>query len=300
MPVPNAKATMFFAQGSHGWSESHYCETPNPGSLQAILNEAIAFMCKYRSQLLGGGAQLIGVRASFDEIWRDSLVENFSGQSANVNVVAPSNFSLTNPADNPWYVTTVRLNMGDAYRKLVYLSGMPASQQPSNIAQYTGGFGPLFKAYFQYLVGEKPSKNGFRWGTKVTTKNEDAVPTPNISGIVYATTPTLSMAVYPSTPIPGLTPGQRVRILGLTLPKGAGRNSANGVFTVQSPVPSDGTYFTVKPRFALGRTPINWSKGYYFIMGEAVKPYTSWSWENQTEKKRGLVTGQDHGRLKNR
>lgn len=123
MPRP-LRITMFFTDGTYGWSESHYDITAQ--DLTTAVNRANTVLVPARTALLAAGPWLKYLRASFDDTFRDAQVI-FTPQpplnAANRYINAP--YWTTLDSGYVWNVALLRGVGGDLYRKQIYVSGIP-------------------------------------------------------------------------------------------------------------------------------------------------------------------------------
>lgn len=307
--VPDPIVTMYFAQGKFEWSESHIFIPSSPLSmsdLPAVANEGLKGMAMLRSKILGAGASIVGVKASFGQAWRDSVWLGTSGPGNVVNggIVAGDATIQKDPSvygcDSPESVTVMRLRMGANYQRLTYLGGLPKIYQtPPKSVTWDANFNTNWKAYGIYLKSPSLSIPG-TWGAAVQTKNTDNPPTPNINSIVLSNTqPQTATFGYGLHGTGGIDPyfGCTVRILGVKTQSGLGRTVLNGVYPTTT-VDTNGKTFTVTLRKSgvPANAVLDFSQAYYWVIQTKSMSYTDYGFDRYTHRKRGNEQGGPVGR----
>ena len=119
------RITMFFDDGITGWSESHY------DTVSTSLTNAVTFanqnLVPFRNQLLANGPWLKYIRASYDNVFRDSQVIFTPAPGTTHGGCTYQNNPnwATQQAATEWTCVLLRGVGGDLYRSLFYISGIP-------------------------------------------------------------------------------------------------------------------------------------------------------------------------------
>lgn len=308
MGTNNVVATMFFRHDLYGWSESHVWADDGTASLSEVLAEAISAggLCDKRSSLLGEGAEFLAVRVSKDGVWRDSLIEEAINNPTLSNRTDNSVVSAGFAADAPYSVTSVRVEMGEQYRGIIYLSGMPAALQPDPpLARYPAPWGTAWQGYINYLSNQ--SRSSTKWGTFVTGKPTvgfpaaSVTPVPAVADFTYnagGSSLVLKLGAALINPLVG----SRIRLLGVKALTGIdGKPTAdgrkwNGRFIVTAVTSPTNITIKCKDTISTALPALDWSGATVFLPSRFALPYTNVFWDGQTHRKRGQVFGGPHGR----
>lgn len=303
------QATMFFKQGKSGWSEVLVMDSAKFKTLQDANTEVTrqGGLGQRRVALLGDDASLIGIRLSKFGVWRDSLyTANAAGQPPGKIWLSPAP-STPAPAVNPWDAITVRLECGESYRRLVYLSGVPDVQYSKpDPTQWGSQFQDNWGKYFDYLTGQSGFTPG-NYGTMVSSKDTSDPPPKNISTQPNSA-PTLSNATNQSQITLSSTDntfkvvqGQKVRILGVRGQPGIDLRKWNGIFTVING--NIANQFTIAAKInsdAATFAKLDWTQAYVWVPTPVFQPFTNWEFEGKTHRKRGVAFGTPRGRSRSR
>ena len=243
------RLTMFFDDGIYGWSESHYDTLSQ--TLEAAVQRCVSFLVPQRMALMAAGPWLKYIRASYDNVFRDSQVfftptppTNNAGQYAN-----NSQWKQTS-ASAPWTVALLRGVGGDLYRKSIYVSGV-VYVDPTDIGQPTQD--PFLVQAFQNY--QKVLINGY--GFPVWLRDLATFPPHVITAMVpNATANTVTLTV-PNHNIPNPPgPGTRVFLSKMRY-FAAGKVKVNGPFPIVN-VPDANTVVI---------TNLNLPAGFLFLSG---------------------------------
>jgi hypothetical protein len=298
---------MFFKQGNSGWSEVLTMNPATFSTLAAAQKEVVGNgnLVQLRAQLLGFGAQFVGIRLSKFGVWRDSNYTAANSGTPSGNIFAAPGYLNTFPAANPWDALTIRLECGDSYRRLVYLGGVPQYQ----FAQPVGGpyqqtWGNALNSYFNYLTGKLNFTAG-KYGTMVSSKNVADPPSSNIQTApgqnptfaVVGGQPQVTLA--PSDSTAGITQGQKIRILGVRGQPGLDLRKWNGIFTVvNGQVGKSFTFIAKVTPDQATFAKLDWTQAYLFVPKPQFQAFTDWDFENYTHRKRGVAFGTPRGRVR--
>lgn len=206
MAIP-LRVTMFFDDGATGWSEQHYDLTAQ--SLQEAVSRSIQFLLPARINLLAAGPWLKYVRASFDNVFRDSQVF-FTNTPPIVGGghTTPGQFGnnpnwLNVQSAVQWTTALLRGVGGDLYRSLFYISGVPYLD-PTDIGspQMDPVLVQAFQQYRQTLINNN-------YGFKVWQRDTNTFPykpitqiTANLDGTYNFTVPAHGFLPSPSVSQP--------------------------------------------------------------------------------------------------
>lgn len=302
-------ATMFFKQGQYGWSESHAWVDGGSDSLKTVMEECISDngLVFRRTKLLGNNADFQAVRVSRNGVWRDSLFKEALGDSTLLSRAKRLPFGDGSNADSPYSVTTVRMNMTESYRKLIYLSGLPASCQPEppspNWPDAT--IVSAFNSYLHYLANQaKPST---KWGSIVSTKSTTNPPGVNVANppaagdYVAGNGSTSTLKLTMTAPPPAVVPGQKIRLLGVKKSSVPGASPVdtrkwNGIFITTAATVGNQITIAVKDYTRQVLPTLDWSGAYVFVPAEQAIKYDDSTWEGQTHRKRGRAFSAPRGR----
>jgi hypothetical protein len=113
--VPDYKVNFFFknTQAEAGWSETYYLTAATPESAR----EAGRSLANSRGPLCGINSYLAEIRVSDDKIFRDSLTYTFDPDELG--------HVLAGASDVPWNAVLCRIEATAAYRRQLYLRGVP-------------------------------------------------------------------------------------------------------------------------------------------------------------------------------
>lgn len=310
MPLPHLPlVTMFFKTGETGWSESHVYMTAPTGSprpIYGIVPIATA-LATARAGMLAYNIILYRIRASWLDVWRDSVYPTPPTISLGApNSLIPNipyyNFGgAVLPPGDPWDVASFRLEETELYRGEEVISGYPDGMLSQNLTFPFGGayasYSDPTKAYFNLLTGcagpGQPSAGG-PWGTLVRVKAGDGATAQTIVSIAYTAGPPFGW-IFTLTAPPTVTPGQAVRVLGVTQNPANPKTKYNGTWNVLSVT---GNTFTVAYPLA-GPTYIAYCTDATAtpIVLQA-RAYTNWLFDGTTHRKRGVPSDRPHGRRK--
>lgn len=157
------RITLFFDDGITGWSESHYDTVSS--NLQAGVQFAVANLVPARVLMMASGPWLKYVRASYDNVFRDSQVFFTAQPSLNSSneYINNKNWSLLQSAAE-WTTVLLRGVGGDLYRAPFYVSGIPyfdptdtgTPQQDANLVAAFGVFSQaLIRNSYGFVVWQR-------------------------------------------------------------------------------------------------------------------------------------------------
>ena len=181
-----SRATFFITDNRFCWTETYYCTINS--ALKDVMSEAVSLAVK-RVQLLASrngditqGPSLDYIRVSFDDTWRDSLINTKckrDGGAVQYNRGLLSQYlgapnkggaayitSLGLSPEMPYSTILLRLQSGTLYRRSLYLSG-----SPQEVTIDPPGPQPNLVLAFQdaLLNFEQELANG-KWGIKVMSR----------------------------------------------------------------------------------------------------------------------------------
>lgn len=285
MPRP-LRLTTFFTAGNTGWTETHY-DTLAP-SLASAVAAYTNIVVPRRMAMLAAGPWLQFIRASYDDTFRDSQVFELPPPNK-INGIYYSNPTWkTVIAGVAWTAALCRGQSGDLYRKQVYLSGGPFSDDYlGNPPNADPAFTQAFAAWASALVSGQ-------YGFPVWQRDVQTFPIKTIVNIGPAPTYTLTI------PNHGFTtgPGKKVYLSKMTWLAAAGiaRWKANGPYPIVS-IPSADTVVLGNFQIPLG---VVWISGFAQFQQKTVVPYTSMVLEGFTHRKRGRPFDSPRGRSRRR
>lgn len=280
------RVTMFFTDGETGWSEGHYDLTST--SLILAVEKAQVILIPYRTQLLANGPWLKFLRASYDNVFRDSQVffnpppTNFA---ANGQYVNNPNWKLLSSAVD-WTTALLRGESGDLYRKQVYISGVPYIDT-ADVG--TPQADPVLIASFQNYTN-KLILNGYGfpiWQRDTTTYPLQKVLAAVAGPIGGQWNLTINQHNFP------VGAGNRVFLsqMKFVVPTGVIKGHVNGPFT-----------YVVIDANTIGVLGFSPGPGTTFVSGiaqlnqKSVAPYTNFFMERFTHRKRGRPFDSPRGR----
>ena len=262
------KLTMFFKDGEYGWSETHYYATVN-APLETVLLQG-KVLATVRSTLLGNQPRLTYLRVSYDDVWRDSLIDSRSSDVM-VNTDGPD-------AEIPYSVILVRGNSGTLYRKSIYVSGIADSAivDPAG-PKLTADYLKAFKKYFTALTDF--------WGFRVIIRDTVTNPYRDVTAITGPAPMTFTVPAH------GLATNDSIRYQGY---KDQAKASCNGIWTIDK-VDADNFKLRGFTQFLL---PLKFGRIQKRTIG--VVPYTELIIVGETHRKRGRPFDSPRGRAKKR
>ena len=113
--MPIWRSTIFFHQGTDGWSETYFHYSRNLSAQEAHARGRD--LVKVRKWMLAQSAYIDYLRTSDDLISGDSFIESYKETLLNNKLLGP-----TSPAHVAFQV---RLNAGNLVRRMIYLRGIP-------------------------------------------------------------------------------------------------------------------------------------------------------------------------------
>jgi hypothetical protein len=290
MPNP-LRVTMFFDDGITGWSESHYDTIST--NLQAAVAFCVANLVPARGNLLAAGPWLKYIRASYDNVFRDSQVF-FTPQPPIGPFFSYINNSIwnNNPSASDWTCVLLRGVGGDLYRAPFYVSGIPYLD-PNDVS--TPQQDPVLVAAFNNYARALTINS---YGFAVWLRDQLTYPLKPVVSIVAAPLPAPGYVL--NVPLHGFTaaPGNRVYIYNsrfVVLPGQLVGRSPNGPysFTVQ-----DANNIVIPNfRFPAGTTFVS---AQIQLNQRGVVPYQSILMERFTHRKRGRPFDSPRGRSRRR
>jgi hypothetical protein len=207
--MPVIRVNLIFQGAFQGWTETYFClsaATPDAAVNAAVVANGL---CDKRAELLAVPNNLIGVRASDDEINRDSIVRLFN---------LPYRGAWTGSA--PVFNTlTCRMEATSLFRRSIYLRGIPSEiVSPTN-----GGYvaTPAWSTSFNNWRNLLLNPN-FIWGLKRLDKT--APKTTIIGGTRQVDVNSWQFTV---AAVAGFNPGDIIRIRG-----GSRGNDLKGFWTI--------------------------------------------------------------------
>jgi len=252
--VPTWKVTYFMNSGVAGWSESYYCEQPNPQTVSLVANS----LAKFRLRMCGEGINMPYVRVSDIAVRGDAVLDSFPPMSTGVGGAVPAGYSLikpsvNSPADVAWTSVIVQLTSNNMSVGRVFMRGI-------NDEFFTNDkiFAPdsnwivAFKAYQKELNNPANGRGGIR-APASTPAN-----TFRIGGATAVAATNLSMLVAPGFTV---TPGQPVKIRGLKSDQGIfsgtffAQTFASGTLTINKQFPNPQPIFTPNTGTAMVAVP---------------------------------------------
>lgn len=277
------RGTMFFESGRYGWSETHWYQSQSASLTQVQAD--LDILAKKRAWLLGAGATLTYCRVSYDDTFRDSLLDD-----GPVPTIAANGIPYYNPAleslyaDSPFISVLLRAEGTALYRKQIYLGACPQGSEELPVF----GLGPAWLSAFNLYSKALQAL----WGFKVQSKDPVAAPRIAVSNATFAGgVATLTLA----SSIPGgFTPPFKLRVSQLK----ATPNFVPGVYTVASYALPPGTG-TVVLREQVASTVYD-GGGIVHPITYTVVPYTNLIPIGVTHRKRGVGYDPPRGRAKRR
>jgi len=276
------RLTIFFEDGKYGWSESHFYRAPVT-DLHQVINDGV-ILARARADLLGTGPTINELRASFDDVFRDSFINVFNPPLQTTLFAGGGSVPPEVTSDLPYSVTLLRLESGANYRRSLYLSGVPDAYQLDPNAQYGAQWETNFGLWADQLADDPVNQTTGLWGFKALQRPPD-VPTFPITGITFGL-PTIITAVGNT-----FTVGQRIHIrLVKQTPK---KPSVNGFWYVLA---KTGDQVTLANSSFAGEAYLGGGI-VYDAQTYAIKPYTDVRIVRETHRKRGRPFDCPHGRL---
>jgi hypothetical protein len=283
------RATFFFNDNRYSWSETHWYTVDGVDLEEVVLPAALA-LARQRMGLMGTtsflanenrGPECIAVRLSYDDTFRDSLLD----VSLNGQAVLLSKMSVPNgivPPEVPWSCLFYRMESGLQYRKTMYVSGIPDDviEDPD---------GPIFIDRFRNAQKDWVTEltNG-KWGFACRSRPPDIVAHP-VTNMVAAVDGTITI----TCPGHALATGDKVALLGVRYLANSPR--LRGQFYVDVTDAS-----TLVVRGVKGAIRYR-DRGTIEKVVYAVRPYTAVILRGETHRKRGVSPGNSiRGRQRNR
>lgn len=109
----NGKASLFFQASNFGWSENYYRVSTSREDLLTAVGKVLIS----RSQMLGDGADLVYIRVSDIDVFRDVEIARTEGAGMKHSGIGPS--------DSPWNGILVRCFAGDQSWRNQIFRGVP-------------------------------------------------------------------------------------------------------------------------------------------------------------------------------
>jgi hypothetical protein len=245
--------------GVAGWSESYYCEQPNPQIMSITANS----LAKFRMRLCGEGINMPYVRISDLAVRGDAVLDSFPPMSTGVSGKIPEGYSLikpavNSPADVAWTSVIVQLSAANIAVGRIFMRGVNDEFFTNDkIFNPDPGWIVSFKAFQKELFN---AANG--WGV-IRAPASTPANTFRIGGAAAVLATNLSMTCAPGFTV---APGLPVKIRGLKSNQGifsgtffaqtfaAGTLTINKQFDNPQPVftPNTGTVMVAVPSFVQG------------------------------------------------
>jgi hypothetical protein len=294
------RATFFLEDGAYAWTETHYVigSPPNltePLKIARTLADARTMLLPTYSGDMGpgGGPQMTELRVSFDDVWRDSLIDpNVKRGSPGAKYNKELEEDPNPRPEVPYSTALIRLQAGSLYRRSMYMSGVPQKIIIDPNGPFAGNDAAWLSAFNKYkklLAGD-----GTNWGFKVALKTGDGVTEKFITGVQIAAG--LVTLTIPNHNFPLLNPDgsfPTVIIRGAKLTPSRPTFGGRHIYTV-----IDANHISV-PVTGLNAALVE-SAGIARPLIYQVKTYTSCDLVGQTHRKRGVRSGRPLGRSKSR
>jgi hypothetical protein len=294
IPLIAPRVTMFFVDGITGWSESHYDCTAQ--TLTAAIQNAATILVPARCQLLATGPWLQYVRASYDNVYRDSQVAYLEPPGMLNGRVTNNPAWFQNPANIDFVTALLRGVGGDLYRKQIYVSGVPVPDetdvlQPVNDPNYLNAF----INYERILTGALGTVTPV-YGFPIWQRDQITFPLHPITAVLNVAPWTVTCpghGLIPGAPPPA---GTRVWIFGARYLPMLPKQKINGPWLVQNVIDANNLQllnFAILP----GTTVANASLQ---VQMKNIITYKSLILENFTHRKRGRPFDSPRGRSRTR
>ncbi len=302
MNLPYVKTTMFFTDGTVGWTESHFYNSI-VALTSPVLYAAAKALCLARVKCLDGKfAKLTDCRLSIDNVNRDSV----HLKTTDIPVPTASGYSGgPNPSSTNWTYQTPQVSWPILFDtsivttdSIVYIAGMPASTTQTGPGPFDDPSPPVAGTYLQgyadFLVAGPWGAQARTWPVGAQTAlNSIPLSAPTMWGAATASVPntlTFTVGAWPG----GIPPvqGQYIRLGGSKWTSILKRQRYNASYPVLNA--SATTVTVATPRITIA--PAWTIPGYIQVNIWTVASYVASSLRNLTHHKRGRPTYSPRGR----
>lgn len=290
------KATMFFEFGELGWSDSFL--TGNYTGVDLAVADAVT-LTKARYLLCPKPVQLIGVRVSDVNVFRDSRFVSYIGMGSPPN----SNYAA---GLDPSSCLLIRFEATPLFRRIFELRGVPENIVTGQPVQLIDPLPQVFKNYLakftvgltggslQPSIAPLPGNWGI-WGeaaglNPVVNINAMTI-LPDFKSLVL-TMATQMVKVIP--PGPGSVPLAVNDYIIITRTKGA--HGVNGIWQISTAATAAPWIYTLRSRNHLISLPTSAVEGVARALVKTVIPFDKFSVEGMSERKVGRPFGLRRGR----
>lgn len=275
------RVTMFIKTPNKTLSETHWA-TGTSGTPKSVLTAATVpgGIVQLRANLLGNDSNIQIVRASKDNVFRDSTIATSHFNPA-------GSTSTTDPAVN---CLNVRLESGDLYRRTLYLGALPDVVIVDGKYDYTSPHYAKVRTYLNALSSGS-------WGFLAVDKGGAPLTNPQIpiAGITANTAVSPNVITVITLGPHGLTTGDAIRISQVT---GQFTRQFLGTWFVDV---ATATTLILRDFPTLALTPVIIKKpGFLHTLKRVVQAYDNWGTLDLTSRKRGARTFLPRGRSLNR
>jgi hypothetical protein len=282
------RITMFFSDNITGWSESHM-DMVNQ-DLTTAVTAATGLLAPARQGLMATGPWLQYIRASYDDTFRDAQVVYLPPPPPDPR---GANRYLNNPlykgvySGEPFVTALCRGVGGDLYRKQIYVSGLPYTDE-FDIGSPLGDavFLQAFNVYRQTLIG--------KYGFPIWKKDVQTYPLKPITAISPA--PPYNVTI-PNHGVPSPVPVGTRGFISKAHYYSPTRIKFNGPWGIAAVV--DANTLTLA-NFPPPGTTFQWTGGFFQQQTKDVIPYTDVIVERFTHRKRGRPFDSPRGRSRTR